>query len=147
MSKFIFFYNTNDQSIKIIKLITKFKLHHLFDIIEITSNNSHIYHKYLQTIPILITNNNNITNFNTIIEFLIRLRIHKNKIIPYSQPISLYNNLYSQIDESTKVDYYSPTYHNYNSKIPKIRTYTETQTLTIKDFDRVYNKLLKDRNA
>jgi len=154
MSKFIFFHNTDKTSIKIIKLITKFKLQNLFDFIQITTNNSHIYHKYLQTIPLLITNNSNITNYNTIIEFIIRLRLRSptNKIIPYSEPLSLYNNLYSKMDESatndnSPIEYYTPNYHHYDSSIPIIITQTETGSLNITDFQNKYNTLLKTRNA
>ena len=142
MSKFIIFYSK--KNIKIINLITKLKLNNLFEIIEITSNNSHIYSKYLHTIPLLIVNNSNISDYNKIIEFIIRIYIHiNNKILPYTSPISLYNNFID--NKQNNILDYSPNYYNYNNEIPKIKTYSDTGELSLIDFEKEYEKLMQSR--
>ena len=142
MSKFIIFYNS--ENTKIINLINKLKLNNLFEIIEINSNNSHIYLKYLDKIPLLIVNNSNISNYNKIIEFIIRIYIKlNNKILPYTNPLSIYTNFID--NSSSNILDYSPNYYNYNEKIPQIETFSETTNLTLVDFEKEYKKLLESR--
>ena len=148
MSKFIIFYNINKKSKKIIQLIENYKLNNLFKTVKITENKLKIYQKYLQTIPILIVNTTNkITNYNKILEFIIRIHINLNKIIPYVPKISLDTNYYSEINKSDNIDYYSSTYCNYNSNIPEIITDPEEKTLNIENFNKEYKKIINYRNS
>lgn len=153
MNQFTVFYSDDSYSSKLIEVINQYKLQSLFNLVEINYSQIQSYRKYLQTIPTIINNkSNDIINRDQSIEFVIRLNLHLSKnnnsknILPYYQQPSTFSNFFSNINNSTENSYSNLSFHEIDTKIPNIKTLSETKPLSVKDFSSEYDKKLKERN-